>query len=147
MKIISLLGVGLLALGCGPDATKPAVTYVPTHTPGLKYVVVSHSGLADDFGSRGNFSRSSDYLLLCDGRPAEGMHCAIPPEVGMRASLGPTAAAPAPVPEMVGALTGSMDDHVAAPPAEPNAATPTAPIPVPIVLPAPAVHVAPKVGK
>jgi hypothetical protein len=135
--------------GCGPQVNSPLVTYVPTHTPGLKYVVVSHPGMHDEYGSHNRFSKTSQYILLCDGRPVDGMHCAIPPEVGQHESAGPTVLrAREPVPEMVGALVGKETEERAAAPPPADGAVPVV-APVIVAPPAPVVPVrpAPKVGK
>jgi hypothetical protein len=78
-------GVGLLPMllmtGC-VEAVVPLqpVTVVATRTPGLAMVIVrphyTRSSASDAL------DRSSEYVLLCDGRPADGMRCAIMPEVG-----------------------------------------------------------------
>jgi hypothetical protein len=124
----------------------PPVTVVATHTPGLKYVIVRHSSLRDDFGSKAAFSKASDYILLCDGRPVDGMHCTIPPEVGLHASVGPSLPqAPTPVPSLIGELAGITEEHLAAAAPAPAAAAgpaPSIPVIVPVV-PSPAVHVTP----
>jgi hypothetical protein len=144
--------LGALALGgCVPQVIFPPVTYVPTHTPGLKYVIVRHSALTDPYGSEGTFSKSSDYVLLCDGRGIDGMHCSIPPEVGLHVSVGPNLPqAPTPVPTLIGALGGlavesaPTESTSTAPAAAGNAAAPAMPT-INIPIPPPSVKAAPAI--
>jgi hypothetical protein len=139
--------VAISVTACGPEVVAPPVTVVATHTPGLKYVIVRHSALRDDFGSKAAFSKASDYILLCDGRAVDGMHCIIPPEVGLHASVGPTLPqAPAPVPSLIGELAGVSEEHLSVAAPAPAAAGPAPNIPVIVpVVPSPSVHVAPAV--
>ncbi|HVU05153.1 MAG TPA: hypothetical protein VHE30_25565 [Polyangiaceae bacterium] len=82
--------------GCGP-AVVPLnpVTVVATRTPGVSMVIVRP--VSDRMTERGQIDRRSEYVLLCDGRGADGMHCAIMPEVGGdRRSRGVVPDQPAP---------------------------------------------------
>ncbi len=140
-KIEILLPTLLVTAACAPPAfigRKP-VTIVATRTPGVAMVIVrpqvSKTSRSD------GVDRTAEYVLLCDGRPADGMHCDVMPEVGSdRRSRGvvPTAAA-SPVDEGVGTLTDfsvrySGDEAVAhgAPASGPGASPPgDAPPPAP----------------
>lgn len=82
------LSLGLM--GCVPAINpRPVVRVQPTRTPGVAMVLVR-----PEFArSRGptELDRGAEYILLCDGRPADGMRCHILPEVGVdRRSLSVT---------------------------------------------------------
>jgi hypothetical protein len=88
----------------------------------------------------GEIDRGSEYILLCDGRPAEGMRCHVLPEVGAdRRSWAVAPDAPGPKIELgVATLAdvdiahskeGEADDEAA--PAPPASATAVPPPPAP----------------
>ena len=157
-----VLGCGLC--GCGARAVGSAqpVTVVATRTPGVAMVIVRPSFTKDS--SRGGVDRQAQYVLLCDGRAPDGMHCETVSEVSRdRRSRGVMPDRPAPiVDEGVGTLSDfsirhSGDESVArdvnpptsppaapqpreesaAPPPAPPAAPPAAP-PPPVDTPRPA---------
>jgi hypothetical protein len=84
--------VGALALaGCGvppppvvvaPPPPKP-VTVVETSTPGVAFVIVSPQITRDVSSWAEHEKLARQYILLCDGRPADGMHCEIPTEAAI----------------------------------------------------------------
>ena len=68
-------------VGCVPGVNPRAPVRVePTRTPGVAMVVVRPE--FERSRNTGEIDRGSEYVLLCDGRPAEGMRCHILPEVG-----------------------------------------------------------------
>ncbi len=132
---VALSGVAVLGVGCVPRATVGRVEIVPTHTPGLAFVVVRPSVVRrrDALPAQGGVERSSEYILLCDGRPVDGMHCAIASEVAQqRLSYHPTnVAADAPVNHPVGSLEGTTIES-----SEVRAPGEVPPLPVPGATPA-----------
>jgi hypothetical protein len=103
------LSVG--STGCSETKYVAPVTVVPTHTPGVAFVVVrpnltaSHSSRTQP-GDGKPIAPNTQYLLLCDGRPVDGMYCGIPTEAAVtRYSYAPrTGNAQAPVDEGIGTL-------------------------------------------
>jgi hypothetical protein len=93
--ILAIFTVSWAAAGCGPVITGPAVKVIPTRTPGVSYVVVrpafeKRTTTERPDGTGEKVWAVSEYLLLCDARPATGMVCTRPPEVSAaRVSLDP----------------------------------------------------------
>ena len=115
MKRLLLAAVGLGALGCVPPEQQVGyrpIELIPTRTPGVAFVVVSPrmpkqpSGISQP-GDGSAVSAASQYVMLCDARPVEGMQCSLIQEASTdRFSYTPaTGNAPAPVSEGVGTLT------------------------------------------
>lgn len=120
MKLLLMLSAAFtLALGVslgGCAETKPMVpvTVIPTRTPGVAFVIVRPEvsgahGRRTQPGDGKPIAPSSQYLLLCDARPAEGMNCSIPTESAVaRYSYAPrTGPAAAPLDDGIGTLAGS----------------------------------------
>jgi hypothetical protein len=140
----SACAVGAQQAGVGASP----VTVVSTRTPGVALVVVRPFYTKNS--TTDAIDRTSQYVLLCDGRPADGMHCGVMPEVGTdRISRGvpPSGAVPV-IDEGIGTLSdlqlrysqeGTSSGAVAkdlptppAPPATPSpAVAPAAPPPAP----------------
>jgi hypothetical protein len=106
------IGSFAFALGCVPVVYRDPVTVVPTRTPGVAYVIV-HPNMdqqpATSPTQPGDGSRvqgNSDYVLLCDARPPDGMRCSVVVEAAFdRYSYTPAnGVAAAPVREGVGTL-------------------------------------------
>jgi hypothetical protein len=145
-KAIGLL-LALASPGCVPAAQvgRP-VTIVATRTPGVAMVIVRPA--TTKTSREEGVDRRAHYVLLCDGRGADGMRCDILPEVGAdrRSRALPPAGAVPVIDEGVATLSDlsirySGDDSVArgtsaappapAPQAAPAAAPPAAPPPTP----------------
>jgi hypothetical protein len=121
--------------GCAPAPMAPAITFVGSTTPGLKYVVVHPRGQKSRedrirYKDGTSISRASDYIVLCDARPADGMHCDIPPEIGTNViSKNPTPRPPGYETDLgVGTLDGGGVIEQSAPAAS---SAPLLPLPAP----------------
>lgn len=109
----TLLAATTGLLGCVPTQQQPAVVLVPTRTAGVAFVIVRPS-VRERAGTSqrvqaANGKRigpNSQYVLLCDGRAADGMHCELPVEAAVeRYSYTPrTGRAAAPIDQGVGTL-------------------------------------------
>lgn len=79
----TIVSLGLLALGCVPTMPGPKFTVVPTKTPGVVFVIVHPKMAKQDAaipgvtqpGNDKKVGSDADYIMLCDGRPVDGMHC------------------------------------------------------------------------
>ncbi len=110
--LLPAVPVVLSVLGCVPTTVPgPKFTIVPTETAGVVFVVVHPSpnkpkGIegAVQPGDGKKVSNDADYIMLCDGRPVDGMRCELLAEAGMsRFSYHPLVApAPKAVDEPVG---------------------------------------------
>ena len=100
----------------------PKYTIVPTKTPGVVFVVV-HPKMrkegeipgATQPGDDHKVGNDADYIVLCDGRPVDGMKCEMLPEAATsRFSYHPLSGnAPAAIPEEIGsAFVYSYADFV-----------------------------------
>lgn len=106
-------------LGCVEVAAVEPVTVVPTRTPGVTFVVVRPvvQGQGDKHRVQPRDNKqvdpNSQYILLCDARPADGMRCSVPTEAALaRYSYTPmTGNADAPIDEGVGTLS-DISTHV-----------------------------------
>lgn len=80
-RIVALLPA-MLMTGCYLQRVHhlDPVTVYPTATPGVAWVRVASETCVDVDGDR-NKRACADYMLLCDARRGDGMHCSIPPEV------------------------------------------------------------------
>src|SRR5687767_1921251 len=99
MRVWSSGGCWVLALasvGCGAAVQqRQPVTVVPTYTPGVAMVIVRPT-ISKSSDSRA-VDRAAEYVLICDARGADGMHCDIAPEVARdRLSRGVMPPGPAP---------------------------------------------------
>lgn len=148
--LLSLLALGAVA-GCGGALTRSPVTYVWTRTPGVVFVVVHpekpHDHLVATLDASGKpVDSRADYLLLCDGRKGDGMHCDLATEQAVkRYSYAPAAgAAGATIEEPIGSIPTEADilerQVHPAPEAAPPPPLPVAPPPPP---PPPAASAAP----
>jgi hypothetical protein len=116
---LSLMLGGLGACQVNTKLVEP-VTVVATRTPGVSFVVVrpwadqAHAGATRmQPGDGSKVNASSWYVLLCDARPADGMHCAVPTEAALaRYSYTPNVGtATAPIDQGVGTLA-DFSTHV-----------------------------------
>lgn len=93
--ILPFFAVLCAAAGCTSVVTAPAIKVIPTRTPGVSYVVVrpafdKRTTTETPDGTGEKVWAASEYLLLCDARPATGMVCTQPPEASTaRVSLDP----------------------------------------------------------
>jgi hypothetical protein len=90
--------VGALS-GCGAAMVGAPVHYIATRTAGVMFVVVhpdtpatKHYVELKQPGDDAKVHPDSEYLLICDGRKAEGMHC----DMATEATLSRFSATPAP---------------------------------------------------
>ncbi|HEY1691628.1 MAG TPA: hypothetical protein VGG39_05685 [Polyangiaceae bacterium] len=132
--------------GCGASIETPHVGYVWTHTPGVAYVVVQPSiterkpyPAAQDPGSGNVVDPRSWYLLLCDARRPDGMHCDVTYEAAVRRfSYTPAVASAAPPMEDDVGVLADVQSVVHAQTATAASGPPMMPPPVPsIVIPPP----------
>lgn len=140
--ILAAAALGLPLIACGGALESPRISYVWTRTPGVAYVVVHPTALerkqypaALDIGSNNVVDPRSEYVLLCDARRTDGMHCDVAYEAAVRRfSYTPAAASAAPaMEENVGTLVDLNIVHTA-----PSAAPPPPPPPpAPVVVPPP----------
>ncbi len=141
----------LALIGCTQQQLVEPVTVVATRTPGVSFVVVrpninqGHQKTSRvQPGDNAAVNGSSWYVMLCDARPADGMHCFVPTEAALsRYSYTPTSGiAAAPIDQGVGTLSDfsthlsrDKDDNELAPPAAsappPPIVPPAAPTPPP----------------
>jgi hypothetical protein len=144
MKHLGLLGA-LALIGCTQQQLVEPVTVVATRTPGVSFVVVrpninqGHEKTTRvQPGDNAAVNGSSWYVLLCDARPADGMHCFVPTEAALsRYSYTPTSGiAAAPIDQGVGTLSDfsahlsrdrDKDENEPAPPAAPTPPPPVVP--------------------
>ena len=85
MRLRWVLATGCVAitLGCNPVIYRDPVTVVPTRTPGVAYVIVhpnmdqQSSTAPTQPGDGTRVQGNSDYVLLCDARPPDGMRCSL----------------------------------------------------------------------
>ena len=90
MRTMTLVFSAIALLGCTPPPAQvtplvpptPRITIVPTHTPGVSFVIVRPSP-DKDTPTNMYAKLEREYVLLCDGRPADGMHCAVPQEAAL----------------------------------------------------------------
>jgi hypothetical protein len=151
MKILSLF-VPLIALGCAQARLFEPVTVVTTRTPGVSFVVVrplvqqGRGTARQQPGDGKQVDANSWYILMCDARPADGMHCVVPTEASLaRYSYTPiTGNAAAPIDEGVGTLAdistniSKEKDKDDASSSVPPSSAPAAPLPPPPPAPLPA---------
>jgi hypothetical protein len=142
-----LLGASLASVGCAPNtaALTPPVMYAPTHTAGIMFVVVrprpnptTKYPLHREPGSSLTASPSSEYILICDARPVDGMHCDLASEAALSrySYTAGEAKASAPIDEGVGTLgewaaPSAAASASAAPPAAPPSPSVAPPSPPP----------------
>jgi hypothetical protein len=134
--------------GCGGPAQSARVTYEWTRTPGVVFVVVHpvkeerklYPSMTDP-GTGSIVDPRAEYVLLCDARRADGMHCELASEAGVRRySYTPKTVASAPVIELpVGSIPGNVErvEERAAPEPAAAQAPPAPPAPPPPPPPAP----------
>jgi hypothetical protein len=105
--------------GCTLQAQGPAVEYVWTRTPGVVFVVVRPSmevgktyPVVND-GSGNTVDPRSAYLVMCDARRSDGMHCDLATEASIkRLSYTPSTAASAPALDVpVGSIVDFTEKH------------------------------------
>ena len=96
IMVIAVIGVA----GCGAQniGFRDPIDVVRTRTPGVAFVVV-HPEFSTNQRQPQVFTQadgtevradSADYILVCDARPADGMHCAVAREVAVeRTSAAP----------------------------------------------------------
>jgi hypothetical protein len=151
------MGLAGATLGLACQAQPVAhVRWVESSTPGVKYVVVrpgftpGHpvNKITQADGSVVN--EDAEYVLMCDARGYGPMRCEIPPEVGAKASFGPSADKGPVVDAGVGVLGTKISiQHEGSPvsssevvakavPPPPDVATATAPPPPPTATTPPA---------
>jgi hypothetical protein len=137
----------LSTVDCMQVVAVEPVTLVPTRTPGVTFVVVRPvvAGTGDKrrVQPRDNaqVDPNSEYILMCDARPADGMRCSVPTEAALaRYSYAPmTGNADAPIDEGVGTLADvsthvtkeGEEDKAAEAPASESASPPPPPPPPP----------------
>jgi hypothetical protein len=142
MRYLGLVGA-LALIGCTQQQLVEPVTVVATRTPGVSFVVVrptvtpGHQNTSRvQPGDNAAVNGASWYVLLCDARPADGMHCFLPTEAALsRYSYTPTSGvAPAAIDQGVGTLADfsthlsrDKDDAEHAPAATPAPAEPSPP--------------------
>jgi hypothetical protein len=141
-SLAALLAGG--AAGCAPATITPHVEYVWTSTPGVVFVIVQPSKQAmksypvqNDVGSATPVDPRAWYLLVCDARKSDGMHCDIASEASIkRYSYTPSTVASGPsLDDGVGTLDNSI--HIEQTEKERPSANPPGPAPAPIPIPAP----------
>jgi hypothetical protein len=122
--LLPAVPVVLSALGCVPTATVPGPKYtiVPTETAGVVFVIVhpkmNKQGVIQGVTQPGDDNKvgnNADYIMLCDGRPVDGMRCEMLTEAAMsRFSYHPlTGNASAAVEEQIGStFVYSYSDNV-----------------------------------
>ncbi len=158
MRYLTLLMMmGLLGACEGSVRMVEPVTVVATRTPGVSFVVVRptadrmHAGATrTQPGDNSKVNGSSWYVLLCDARPVDGMHCAVPTEAALaRYSYTPNVGnAAAPIDQGVGTLA-DFSTHISRDKdaeEEPAAAAPAAAAPA-LVAPAEPPPAAASTGK
>jgi len=139
---LALGALGLPLTGCGAAVQVASVDYVWTRTPGVVFVVVHPVKLvakrypSQVDGSGKEVDARSEYVLLCDARKSDGMHCDVATEAGTRRfSYTPNTAASAPAIDLpVGSIGDSyrFEEHermvpAAAPPASSSPPPPPPP--------------------
>lgn len=153
------VAIALALAGCATETVvvREPVTVVPTRTPGVAFVIVRPaagpgSSLPErrQPGDDDEVNPSSDYILLCDARPVEGMYCGMPSEAALRrfSYTATPGKAAAPVGDAIGTLdqngigvsgAGLGQGTSTAPPPLPAPAAvpppPSAPLPPPPPLP------------
>jgi len=153
MRHLGLFGA-LALVGCTQQQLVEPVTVVATRTPGVSFVVVrptvspGHQNTSRvQPGDNAAVNGASWYVLLCDARPADGMHCFVPTEAALsRYSYTPTAGvASAPIDQGVGTLADfsthlsrDKDDAEHAPVTTPAPVTPAPAEPPAAAAPPPA---------
>jgi len=147
-----MLGVWgiLFMMGCAPTDLVAPVTVVATRTPGVSFVIVRpkstvghHTASRLQPGDNSKVNNASWYMLMCDARPVDGMHCSIPTEAALaRYSYTPaTGVAAAPIDQGVGTLS-DFSTHLSR---DKDDAEPVAPAPAPATVPTVAPPAAPPV--
>ena len=145
MKSLAVLALAALAASVGGCATTQgaAVDYVFTRTPGVVFVVVHPTQLerkqypTQTDGPGNTVDPRAEYVLLCDARTGDGMHCEVATEAGARRfSYTPHTTASGPTIELpVGSIPDGIQKvepaPVAAPVPPPPPPTPPPPPPPP----------------
>ena len=119
MKRMGLLLFCAMGVACTRVAPMAPVTVVHTRTPGVAFVVVRPTAKSMEATKRVQphdgkpIDPTSQYILLCDARPVDGMRCSIPTEASIaRYSYTPRSSnAAVPVDEGVGTLA-DLSTHV-----------------------------------
>src|SRR5262245_6667750 len=111
MRKLTSAAVCALLAGCAGTQVVEPVTVVPTHTPGMAFVLVRPLIPNSDkhrVQPRDNkqVDPNSEYILLCDARPVDGIRCSVPTEAALaRYSYAPlTGNASKPIDEGIAAL-------------------------------------------
>jgi hypothetical protein len=122
------------------------VQYVPTRTAGVMFVVVRPSTSStkryaevQEPGDGVTVNPDSNYLLICDARRPDGMHCEMATEVALRKfSATPPAGAGAPtIDEGIGTVPDISIEHKTTPQGNESAGPAPPPPPPPPAPPAP----------